>query len=409
MPGKNYSRKKVNPVDSSDPEAEVEVTVEKKTKSKRRSSSSTDTSNTRSKPESDQEGKKKRLRAEIRRQETVLNSKKIEIKKAQERLNHLTNPRSSTPTNDEVTVKACKKMKKLLGAMKDAKKNKDGVIDLRRKLKDKGITEHYDEAELIAERDCYKTTLKYISEKDSDLLTQSKTKRVHRVGGTPGIGKTTFRFYLLWLWVNRKDDWLKKFDVVYFSNANWVYTITQVKDGEFGVTRAKYETILDEGQKKKGLGLLEAPKELKSIDKSLYGMEALILTGSPGRFQTGSEIYKVSPPMTCLVLWTFEEAKFLVKCKVLSNDNELEKRFETYGGVLRLLICNPIYSEGMIDEALRSVTVDFINNVMTGVTPKTTTMFVDGLVDLDESGHPQGFISKSVFDRCCTAASNRKD
>ena len=367
MPAKKFRKKvaTVESVDSSDSEVEVEVTKKKKTKSKRHSnSSSTDTSSTkRSKPESNQEGKEKRqeLRAEIQRQQDVLNSKIIAIKRAKgdqkellkleiqqlitgiaenkQLLTELINHGSSTPTTDEGSVKACENMKKLLGAMKGAKMNKDGVIDLRKKLKDKGITGYYDEAELIAERDCYKTTLKYISEKDSNLCTQSKTKRVHRVGGTPGIGKTTFRFYLLWLWVNKKDAWLKKFDVVHFSIDDWVYTI-KPEDGEFSITLAKYENILHAGRDRKGLGLLEAPEKLKSLDKTLNGMESLILTGSPGRFQAGSEIYKVSPPMTCLVLWTLAEAKFLVSCQLLTQQ-ELKERFKTYGGVLRLLTCNP--------------------------------------------------------------------
>ena len=432
MPGKKNRKKvgKVESVDNSDSEAEVEVPVEKKTKSKRHSSS-TDTSNTakRSKHESDQEGKEKRLRTEIDRLENKKASIKFgkgdfagispdekqyyldecvaDIAKNNKRLDELINPRSSTPTNDEGSVNACENMKKLLEAMKDAKKNKDGVIDLREKLKDKGITGYYDEAELIAERDCYKTTLEYISKKDSDLCKQTKTKRVHRVGGTPGIGKTTFRFYLLWLWVNKKHDWLNMFDVVHFSDAEWVYTITRSEEGEFGVTLKKYETLLHPGRERTGLGLLEAPEKL-SVDKTLFGMKALILTGSPERFLKGNEIYKVSPAMTYLVLWTFKEAEFLVSCKVLSQE-QLEERFETYGGVLRLLMCEPQDAGTLIRDALKNISADFIESIFTGVIPQSMSVFIHLLVDLTADGEVKGFISEKVFYLCKEAAEKRND
>ena len=416
MPGKK--NRKVGKV-----EAEVEVPAEKKAKSKRHSSS-TDTSNTtkRSKHESDQEG----LRAEIdrlgrnldqavadekftkgkeqARLQAMITRLTAEIAKNDKRLDKSINTRSSTPTNDEGSVNACENMKKLLEAMKDAKKNKDGVIDLREKLNGS-----YNEANIILERACYKETLRHISSTDGNLTKQKQvsTQRVHRVGGTPGIGKTTFRFYLLWLWVNKKDDWLNMFDVVHFSDAEWVYTI-KTKDGEFSITLAEYKTLLHPGRDRKGLGLLEAPKELTSLDKTLNGMEALILTGSPGRFQTGSEIYKVSPPMTCLVLWTFEEAKFLVKCSILS-DVQLKERFKAYGGVLRLLTSDPENAEGLIKDALEKVTTDFIERILTGVIPQNMNVFVHRLVELTADGKAKGFISENVFLMCKGSAEDGND
>eukprot|EP01060_Flectonema_neradi_P014487 TRINITY_DN2113_c1_g1_i5.p1 TRINITY_DN2113_c1_g1~~TRINITY_DN2113_c1_g1_i5.p1 ORF type:complete len:360 (+),score=46.19 TRINITY_DN2113_c1_g1_i5:701-1780(+) len=193
---------------------------------------------------------------------------------------------------------------------------------------------------------------------------------------------------------------------MHFSIDDWVYTI-KPEDGEFSITLANYATIFDAGRDRKGLGLLEAPKELTSLDKTLNGMEALILTGSPERFQAGG-IYKVSPPMTCLVLWTLAEAKFLVNCNVVSKD-ELKERFKTYGGVLRLLTINPEHAKGLIREVLEKITADFIERILTGVIPQNMNDFVYRIVELTADGKAKGFISETVFHMCKDSAADRND
>ena len=83
------------------------------------------------------------------------------IDENKETLKELIYRRTSTPTNDEGSVNACENMKKLLEAMKGAKMN-EGVIDLRKKLKGKGIAGYYDEAEVLLERNCYKDALEIL-------------------------------------------------------------------------------------------------------------------------------------------------------------------------------------------------------------------------------------------------------
>ena len=58
----------------------------------------------------------------------------------------------------------------------------------------------------IYPRKCYRDGLDYVMKKRSE----DKAHKIFRFGGTPGIGKTTFRYWVLWLWVGGKNKGLRQ-------------------------------------------------------------------------------------------------------------------------------------------------------------------------------------------------------
>ena len=200
--------------------------------------------------------------------------------------------------------------------------------------------------------------------------------------------------------MNKKDNWLNMFDRVHFSSSKWIYTIMRNSDS-FSVERHDgYKSVFDEGRPMKGLGLMESSETLDALDKQLRGMEALILTGSPGRLQAGTEIHKVVSRKAYITLWVKEEAEKLVDYDMFGNNgkSQLDERFEPYGGLFRFLVeDNP---EELLDTALNEVTTGFINKVFQKTTSRGTSKFVHRLVALDVKGEVVGFISEHVLKRC---------
>ena len=304
------------------------------------------------------------------------------------------------------------KMQNLLNAMKDSS-TEAGLT----RLKFDDDFDMWKEAKLILERKCYITALDTIA--DKFLNRDKNTEPVHTITGTPGIGKTTFRFWILLLWVQNSNKFLMGFSTILFSNGDkQVYTITR-KDDSFSVSCADYDQYVFEGKSRSRFGVLEMPKELPIADKQLFGMEVLILTGSPSRFKQGCEILKDNTKLgsVCLPLWTWDEINCLpIQNFSLEATDETEKRkelnykFKQFGGVLQFLVKPFKEAEGLVTEALENVTIDFIQNVLTGTPPQGSNISIHRLVALDGKYDykVKGFISECVFDKCVQYVANQQ-
>ena len=248
------------------------------------------------------------------------------------------------------------KMQALLKAM-GKHEGTDKITNLA--VEDNSV-EIWKEARLILERDCYVNALKKIA---SDLEARSCAEEpVFKITGTPGIGKTTFRFWILLQWVKGNNEFLKYFETILFSDGDaHVYEITR-KGDNFDISVAVYDGSVFNRNKKGTIGVFEMPEKLPVIDKELDGMELLILTGSPSRFQRGCEILKDSGYSVCLPLWTRTEiANLPVDIFELKATNdaeqqkELDYKFEQFGGVLRFLVKPFATAETLVSEALERV------------------------------------------------------
>ena len=387
-------------------------------KSKRSSNSSSDSSSTkRSKVDSEQAWKIHQLNDRLDKLKTALITKQGELddeadtkkctrlKREIAQFNNditknealheklMLQPTTSTKDNS-ASIAACDNMKVLVEAMQSVEMNEVGIIDLKGKVVDAQERPLYEEAEIILERQCYKNSLQYITDKDKNAK-----PRITYVGGTPGVGKTSFRFYLLWLWVNKKDGWLNNFESVHFSHCKHIYTITR-DDREFSVSRSTEKEIFDSGNPNLGLGLIEAPAKLEALEHQLYGMAALIMTVSPGRLGAGTEISKVVSSKTYITLWDMNEAIKLVQFGIFGDEGkqQLNERFPLYGGVLRLLAHSD--PEELVKTVLTQVTIEFIREVLERETPKGKSAFVHRLVALGKDGEIIGFISNVVLKKC---------
>ena len=295
-------------------------------------------------------------------------------------------------------------MKKLLDAMANSSTDANGLTTLE--VKDDVGELVWKEAKFLLQRECYVKAWTKIKE---DLEEKTNTVPVYKITGTPGIGKTAFRFWILLQWVREKV--FSEFKTILFSDGvQKVYEITRIEN-QFTISCVDYDGDVFCGPSKGRFGVFEMPERLPIPDKQLQGMELLILAGSPSRFQGGSEVMKVNSEQgSCLPLWQYDEILKLpldtFELEATTEEKkkeELRTKFEDFGGVLRLLSFKKQDALCKINEAMKDATIGFIENVLTGKLPSTTTKFVHRLVALDES---EGctFISDMVFKMCVANA-----
>ena len=273
---------------------------------------------------------------------------------------------STNAENEQANEKPvrCEKMEALLEAMGSAKPN-NGLYDLSTVADQNG----FENAKYILTRRCYNDFLKWAG-KDKTWDTG-----VCGVGGTPGIGKTTFRYWALLQWVQGKDEWLNKYtSIVFYLNAEMIFHITQDQTSFLAHFIKPSETFHLVHDRPDSLGLLEINEDvarLMSGSTELYGMTHAIFCGSPGAFkkQGRPQLFKealMASKMQYFPLWSKEEVVKLprgfFKWNEASKNNTLWKKelyemMGLYGGVLQFIRSNREYAEGEIASGINEMDV----------------------------------------------------
>jgi hypothetical protein len=205
------------------------------------------------------------------------------------------------------------------------------------------------------------------------------------VTGTPGIGKTAFRYYILWLWL-LNDKSLSHFKSVIFDFDEYCYLASRSKSGVLScymLSDPRQWALLGRSSISKILGLLE-PRETDKKRQSTREMKLSIWTASPGT--TDADLHE---------LCKMEDTKKFVLMEW--SKNEIIKAFgagvpnDKYGGIPRLLQI----TETEADEKLADA-VDRIGTAFRGVQLDNSSRLAHRLLLLNEKGKPQDFISPWV-------------
>ena len=274
---------------------------------------------------------------------------------------------STNAENEQANEKPvrCEKMEALLEAMGSAKPN-NGLYDLSTVADQNG----FENAKYILTRRCYNDFLKWAG-KDKTWDTG-----VCGVGGTPGIGKTTFRYWALLQWVQGNNPWLNKYTcIVFFVSIAEIYQMKRTGD-KFEATLIRTNIFSPTNYVSDSLGLLEINEDVASLMSGadhLSGMRHAIFCGSPGAFkkkkQGRPQLFKealMASKMQYFPLWSKEEVVKLprgfFKWNKASKSNTLWKKelyemMSLYGGVLQFIRSNREYAEGEIASGINEMDV----------------------------------------------------
>eukprot|EP00760_Papus_ankaliazontas_P024098 PhM_4_TR2120/c1_g1_i2/m.3150 len=191
-----------------------------------------------------------------------------------------------------------------------------------------------------------------------DVLSTIQGAKPHArllVTGTPGIGKSTLRTYLLWAWLK---GMLLQFDTVDYditADEERSILIHREADGSLSiVSHRKRELGVDVT---KTLGLYELSR---CDERSQCAAVAFaVFSASPGAKEThGNHLdKKTGYRKIVLPLWDLKE--------LLTVDPDLDSaRFEKYGGVPRLVLeQTPSEAEAYVQEALKSLSEEVVSGV----------------------------------------------
>eukprot|EP00760_Papus_ankaliazontas_P024108 PhM_4_TR2120/c1_g1_i8/m.3174 len=191
-----------------------------------------------------------------------------------------------------------------------------------------------------------------------DVLSTIKGAKPHArllVTGTPGIGKSTLRTYLLWAWLK---GMLLQFDTVDYditADGESSILIHREADGSLSMlSHRKREWVADVT---KTLGLYELSR---CDERSQCAAVAFaVFSASPGAKEThGNHLdKKTGYRKIVLPLWDLKE--------LLTVDPDLDSaRFEKYGGVPRLVLeQTPSEAEAYVQEALKSLSEEVVSGV----------------------------------------------
>jgi hypothetical protein len=220
----------------------------------------------------------------------------------------------------------------------------------------------------------------------SDIRKATESRAV--VSGTPGIGKSSFRYYLLWLWLEN-DASMKGFDCVHFDHDKKSYFISRPKSGKLQVYKMRDPRDWVGNIVKNCLGLMELTKDDEGR-QSASRLKLALWTASPGATDAyGKELLKM--PKTgryYLPEWNEDEVK-----KVFGPNSA----FPLYGGIPRLLECTADKAERSISTAL-----DLLNQVFQGMRIDKDSRLAHRLLLLDVSrdhkkiGRIKGFLSPYI-------------
>ena len=260
----------------------------------------------------------------------------------------------------------------------------------------------------IYPRKCYREGLDYVMKKRGE----DKRHKIFRFGGTPGIGKTTFRYWVLWLWVRGKNKGLRQKHCLFSIGTEGLVLLTRGngKDEKITVsTPGRPDEIYPRKHKWSDdcVGVVEMSKPGTGIynigAEQCPCVSLFIIVGSPGKFSKGAGCFKqiaIADPHY-FPTWDVDEAAQLPPVLFNADNGEtvdkvfIRRRCEDYGGVLRLMQSKSASAEIQLNDALKVVNEASINAVL-NKTCGDETVKVDRVLRLDAQGEVVDFVSHHV-------------
>ena len=267
---------------------------------------------------------------------------------------------------------------------------------------------HESHTPCIYPRKCYREGLDYVMKG----LSEDKRNKIFRFGGTPGIGKTTFRYWVLWLWVRGKTKGLRQKHCLFSIGTEGLVLLTRGNDENEKITVStpgmpdqiylhSHEWSDDcvgvVEMSKPGTGIYNIPAQ-RCPCVSLF-----IIVGSPGKFSKGVECFKqiaIADPHY-FPTWDVDEAAQLPPVLFTADNGEtvneatIRRRCEDYGGVLRLMQSKSAAAKSQLNDALKVVNEATINAVL-NKTCGDETVKIHRLLRLDAQGEVVDFVSHYV-------------
>ena len=258
----------------------------------------------------------------------------------------------------------------------------------------------------IYPRDCYQEGLDYVIQKRGENMRH----KIFRFGGTPGIGKTTFRYWILWLWVRGETNGLQQKHCLFSIGTSRLVLLTR-EQGDITVRGAGdpcdvYPAISPWSDDCVGVVEMSLPHQgIYKIPAEMCPCASLLLiVGSPGKFVKGVSCFKgvaIASPYY-FPTWDADEAAKLPVTHFATDPSEtvdeatIRRRCEEYGGVLRLMRSSSADAESQVNEALDCLNFATITVVVNSGQRGGETATVHRLLRLDAKGHVDGFISDRV-------------
>ena len=269
---------------------------------------------------------------------------------------------------------------------------------------------HAAQPSCIYPRDCYQKGLDYVIQKRGEETGRFKHK-IFRFGGTPGIGKTTFRYWILWLWVRGETNGLQQKHCLFSIGTSKLVLLTR-EHKNITVRRAGdpcdvYPTSASWSGDCVGVVEMSTPQTGIHLipEGECPCVSLLMIVGSPGKFFKGVSCFKAAVIASPYYFptWDANEAAKLPVEHFAPDPSEtvdeatIRRRCEEYGGVLRLMQGRRADAETQINEALTSLTLATIKVVVEGgFHCGGETDKIHRLLRLDAAGHVDGFISDRV-------------
>ena len=261
----------------------------------------------------------------------------------------------------------------------------------------------------IYPRDCYQEGLDYVIQKQGEGTGRFKPK-IFRFGGTPGIGKTTFRYWILWLWVRGEANGLQQKHCLFSIGTSRLVLLTRERGGitvrGAGDPCNVYRTRAPWSDDCVGVVEMSLPNQgIYNIPAEMCPCASLLMImGTPGKFVKGVSCFKaiaIASPYY-FPTWDADEAAKLPVAHFETDPSEavdeatIRRRCEEYGGVLRLMRSRSADAEGQVNEALKCLNFATIETVVRCCVRVDETDNVGLLLRLGATGEVDGFISDRV-------------
>eukprot|EP00754_Rhynchopus_humris_P033700 Rhum_TRINITY_DN15478_c2_g2::Rhum_TRINITY_DN15478_c2_g2_i16::g.160525::m.160525 len=243
------------------------------------------------------------------------------------------------------------------------------------------------------------------------VLEHEARGKIFRFGGTPGIGKTTFRYWVLWRWVHGETQGLQQKHCLFSIGTDRLVLLTRGDDGKIAVkdggdpckVYAKHHSWSDDcvgvvEMSKPGTGIYNIPEQQCPC------VSFLIVVGSPGKFYKGVPCFKQLAPVAPYYFpaWDADEAvnlpfnHFNPDKDETVNEAVIRKRCDKYGGVLRLMQSTSIGAECQLKDAFNGLSVATIKAVVVGDSVGDDQNTVHRLLLLKKNGDVLRFINATV-------------
>ena len=260
----------------------------------------------------------------------------------------------------------------------------------------------------IYPRKCYRDGLDYVMKKRGEETGRFKHK-IFRFGGTPGIGKTTFRYWILWLWVRGETNGLQQKHCLFSIGTSKLVLLTREHKNITVRGAGDPCDVYPTSAPWSGdcVGVVEMSTPQTGIHLIPEGecpcVSLLMIVGSPGKFFKGVSCFKavvIASPYY-FPTWDANEAAKLPVAHFAPDPSEtvdeatIRRRCEEYGGVLRLMRGRSADAETQLNDALKVVNEATINAVL-NKTCGDETVRVHRLLRLDAQGEVVDFVSHHV-------------